>query len=90
MLLRSRTLYCGRVQGVGFRMTTVHVAKGFSITGYVKNLPDGSVELVAEGLPKEIERFKAELEERMEDNIREKTEQQGPAVGAWTGFSIEY
>jgi acylphosphatase len=90
MLVRNRTIYRGRVQGVGFRMTTVHVAKGFSITGYVKNLPDGSVELVAEGLREEIQQFKAELEERMVDNIREKTEQQGPAVGTRPGFSIEY
>ena len=90
MLLRNHTIYHGHVQGVGFRMTTVQVAKGFSVTGYVKNLPDGSVELVVEGLPEEIRGFKADLEERLEDNIREKTEQQGPAVGAWIDFSIEY
>ena len=41
--------YSGRVQGVGFRYTAKTVAAGFEITGTVRNLPDGRVELVAEG-----------------------------------------
>jgi len=41
--------YTGRVQGVGFRYTTVNVAKRFAVAGYVQNLPDGRVLLVAEG-----------------------------------------
>jgi acylphosphatase len=46
---RLSVLYEGRVQGVGFRFTAATVAGRFKITGYVKNLPDGDVELVAEG-----------------------------------------
>ena len=42
-------LYEGRVQGVGFRYTTKSVANGFEVTGTVRNLTDGRVELVAEG-----------------------------------------
>src|SRR5471030_2081507 len=46
---RMKVFYSGRVQGVGFRYTARTVAAGFEITGYVRNLPDGRVELVAEG-----------------------------------------
>ena len=50
--------YSGRVQGVGFRYTTKSVALGFELTGTVRNLPDGRVELVAEGSRAELEAFR--------------------------------
>ncbi len=51
-----RIIYSGSVQGVGFRFTVLRFAHDFdSITGYVKNLPDGSVELLAEGPENEVE-----------------------------------
>ena len=53
--------YSGRVQGVGFRYTTKTVATGFEITGTVRNLPDGRVELTAEGLRDELDAFRAAL-----------------------------
>jgi len=54
---RVHVLYTGRVQGVGFRFTTHQIAQQFPITGYVRNCPDGSVELVAEGTYEEILNF---------------------------------
>ena len=48
---RRRVLYSGTVQGVGFRWRTEYTLRGLPITGYVKNLPDGRVELVLEGSP---------------------------------------
>jgi len=53
--------YSGRVQGVGFRYTAKTVATGFEITGTVRNLPDGRVELTAEGLRDELDAFRAAL-----------------------------
>jgi acylphosphatase len=56
----GRTLqvhYTGRVQGVGFRYTTRRIAAGFEVAGYVRNLPDGRVELVASGEAEEVEAF---------------------------------
>ncbi|HEV2695401.1 MAG TPA: acylphosphatase [Verrucomicrobiae bacterium] len=53
--------YSGRVQGVGFRYTAKTVATGFEITGIVRNLPDGRVELAAEGLRDELDAFRAAL-----------------------------
>lgn len=49
--------YTGRVQGVGFRYTSRRVAAGFDVAGYVRNLPDGRVELVASGEAEEVEAF---------------------------------
>jgi acylphosphatase len=56
-----KVLYSGRVQGVGFRYTAKTVATGFEITGTVRNLPDGRVELAAEGLRDELDAFRAAL-----------------------------
>ena len=52
-----KTLYEGRVQGVGFRWTVKHHAREFDVAGTVKNLPDGRVELIAQGDPDEVSGF---------------------------------
>ena len=57
MKCRLHVLYSGRVQGVGFRYTVKSVALGFEVTGIVRNLPDGRVELLAEGPREELEAF---------------------------------
>ena len=46
---RLHLLVEGRVQGIGFRFTTVEIASGFPVTGFVRNLPHGDVEIVVEG-----------------------------------------
>lgn len=55
---RVRVFYSGRVQGVGFRYSVKRVASGYEITGSVRNLADGRVELVAEGARDELEAFR--------------------------------
>jgi len=50
-------VYSGNVQGVGFRYTAKTVANGFELTGTVRNLPDGKVELIAEGTQSELKAF---------------------------------
>ncbi|HUG92471.1 MAG TPA: acylphosphatase [Planctomycetaceae bacterium] len=46
---QRRLIYSGRVQGVGFRYTTARIAGRHPVTGYVRNLADGTVELVVDG-----------------------------------------
>jgi acylphosphatase len=55
--------YSGKVQGVGFRYTTKNVATGYEVTGIVRNLADGRVELIAEGLKDELEAFQQGIRE---------------------------
>src|ERR1035438_1717921 len=58
---RMTVLFSGQVQGVGFRYTAKTVATGFEITGVIRNLPDGRVELIAEGRREELDAFRAAL-----------------------------
>lgn len=56
-MIAKHVFYEGRVQGVGFRYTVRHLAKGYDVLGWVRNLPDGRVELLAGGQPEEVEAF---------------------------------
>jgi acylphosphatase len=58
-----QVLYSGQVQGVGFRYTVKSVATGFDVTGSVRNLPGGAVELIAEGTKDELEAFRQAIRE---------------------------
>ncbi len=57
MKKRVHVFYAGRVQGVGFRMTAEELAQDLSVVGWVKNLRDGRVEVVAEAEQATLERF---------------------------------
>jgi acylphosphatase len=81
-------LYAGHVQGVGFRYTAQHVARLYRITGYVRNLSDGRVELVVEGERSEIEGFLQDISARMGHYIRSMTEKKRPATHVYSDFRI--
>lgn len=87
---RRQAIYTGHVQGVGFRETTRRLAEGFEVTGFVKNLPDGRVELIAEGLPGELDRFLTAVAKRMEGRIRNVAVDVRPALGEFTDFGIRH
>ena len=87
---RKIVRYSGQVQGVGFRFAACRVARGFDVTGYARNLPDGTVECVIEGSPREIAGFMEELADRMSGYIRKATIQTAPASGVYHQFGIEY
>jgi len=57
MMIARRFLVSGRVQGVGFRWFVIEAASAEGITGWVRNSPDGTVEVVAEGDAESMERF---------------------------------
>ena len=78
---RHEVYYSGRVQGVGFRYTVRWVATRFAVTGFVKNLPDGRVQLVAEGEHAQLEAFVAELAEQMAGYITATTIDRSAASG---------
>jgi acylphosphatase len=60
-MITKRIIFEGRVQGVGFRYATRQIALGFEVIGWVKNLADGSVELVIEGETQEVNDFIEEI-----------------------------
>ena len=87
---RRTYLFSGHVQGVGFRYTTQAIAKHHPVTGYVRNLPDGRVELVMEGDPAELEKVVGRLKEQMEGHISRVTESESPPTGEFPDFSIRH
>jgi acylphosphatase len=85
---RRQVFYSGQVQGVGFRYTTHSIARGYQVTGYVQNLPDGRVELVAEGDPNELDHFLAEVTDRLGGRLRDQRCDRRPALGEFASFEI--
>lgn len=80
--------FSGRVQGVGFRYQTLQVAKEYEVSGFVCNLPDGRVQIEAEGDSDEVAAFLAAVEERLTGFIR-KTERSTTRCSAQhKGFMI--
>jgi acylphosphatase len=80
----------GRVQGVGFRWTVQRIATHFEVVGYVKNLSDGRVLLVAEGEQDELARFVRSIEAEMSRYIVETSSMTTAALGDFQGFDIRY
>jgi acylphosphatase len=88
---RRRVFYSGRVQGVGFRATCRWLAKGFELAGYVRNLPDGRVEVLTEGEATEIDRFMEAIQSEMSGFIREsQTEVEQSANPPVKGFTVRF
>ncbi len=84
-----RIFYTGNVQGVGFRYTVKSVAAGYEVTGYVRNLPDGRVELVAEGSKEELEAFRQGIRDSGLDHfVRQEQAAWSEATGDYRGFEI--
>lgn len=86
----KQVFYSGRVQGVGFRYTVKRIAGGYEVTGWVRNLPDGRVELQA--MSTEGEELAAFLEairdSSLGGNIKETDERAIPPLAGVRGFSI--
>ncbi len=85
---RRTYLFDGRVQGVGFRYTTQNVALQYDVNGYVRNLPDGRVELVVEGKDGEMESLVEDLRRRMNRYIHHVEAHSAPATGEFDHFFI--
>ncbi|MGF1578898.1 MAG: acylphosphatase [Gemmataceae bacterium] len=69
MMVCKKVIFSGRVQGVGFRHTTQALSKNHAVEGYVRNVADGTVEMVAQGEAEEVVAFLEAIHSRMENNI---------------------
>ena len=91
MMASLQVFYEGNVQGVGFRWTVRHIAKGFDVTGWVRNLPDGRVELQVSGEEGEVRAFlDAIAQGELHGLIKKQTQstQSGPLSAR--GFEIRH
>jgi acylphosphatase len=90
MKKQARVYYSGRVQGVGFRFTAQDIARGLGVCGWVKNLPDGRVEILAEAEEDVLADFLSRLQHYFSRYIQDADTQLGAASGEYKSFSIEF
>ena len=86
--IRRRVLFHGRVQGVGFRYTTASIARRHPVVGFVRNLPDGSVELVAEAEASVLDQFLADIAAEFSGHIRQQEVHETARDEAFDRFKI--
>lgn len=86
---RLQVHYSGRVQGVGFRYRVKSLARGFEVMGSVRNLPDGRVELLVEGMQAELSAFQQAIREsELGHFIGHEAVNWSPPEGDLRGFEI--
>ena len=88
-MTRRRVIYHGRVQGGGFRYTVRSIAGRHPVAGFVRNLSDGTVELVADAESPDLEMFLQDVASTLGGNITSTRDTPAPA-DALSGFRIRY
>lgn len=89
-LTRTEAYFSGQVQGVGFRYSTRRVAQDYQVTGIVKNLLGGRVQVVAEGTATESKRFVEAVESEMSQYVTHVERKASDATGEFQDFDIRY
>ena len=90
MMEQAHIYYGGIVQGVGFRFTVERLAKDLGLTGWVRNLADGRVEILAEGERDSLLKLIVQVEEHFQGYIRKKEEQINTVSGRFKDFRVTY
>jgi acylphosphatase len=81
----------GHVQGVGFRFATIEIASRFPVTGFVRNLPDGNVDIVVEGPENSVQDFwQALRKSRLYRYVSRENPLWSDARGEFADFSVRY
>jgi acylphosphatase len=89
-LTARRILFIGRVQGVGFRYAAREIAEREGLTGFVRNLADGTVEMLAQGRPAQIDLCLEQIALEFGDHIRGRRIEQVPPDPQYTDFCIAF
>ncbi|MDD5348294.1 MAG: acylphosphatase [Candidatus Omnitrophica bacterium] len=87
---QAHVFYSGRVQGVGFRYTVEDLALNLGVTGWVKNLRDGRVELVAEAEEGTVRDFLDRVNDNFSRAIRDADIQWHAATGEFKDFAVTF
>ena len=88
--IAKHVVFKGRVQGVGFRYTAHRSACRFELTGFVRNLGDGSVEMFVQGNPADIDECLADIRDSFEGYIKDTQINEVPEDPRYTSFVITY
>ncbi|MFC1781764.1 tannase/feruloyl esterase family alpha/beta hydrolase [Planctomycetota bacterium] len=88
--IAKHIIFTGRVQGVGFRNRTRSIVNRYQLTGFVKNLEDGTVEFLAQGLSEDIDNCIQDIKEAFADNIKETKIDEIPFEPKYSDFQITY
>jgi acylphosphatase len=89
-MVAKHIIYKGNVQGVGFRYTSQRIANRHHLTGYVKNLPEGSVEMLAQGKLQDVDDCIEEIQESFGGYIRLAQMNEVPPNPGYTSFNITF
>ncbi len=83
-------IFAGSVQGVGFRFTAHRMAGRHQLTGYVRNLSDGTVEMLAQGSARDIDDCIRDIQNYLTGHIREVKAEEVPPNPTYTDFKITF
>lgn len=87
-MTQAHIFYSGTVQGIGFRYTTLQIAEGLKVSGWVRNLTDGRVEILAEAQEEIVKQFMSSVEARFEGYIKDKQVKFSSPTGKTKEFRI--
>jgi len=82
--------YSGRVQGIGFRYTVREIADSFMVCGWVRNLSDGRVEVLAEAEENPLVSFLEQVNGHFSSYIKEVSKEWSPATGEFRDFQVVF
>ena len=89
-MVAKHVIFIGRVQGVGFRFTAHRMAHHHQLAGFVRNLPDGTVEMFAQGPARDIDDCIRDIKEYFGDYLRETRIQEIPTDPKYKDFRITF
>jgi acylphosphatase len=88
--IAKHIIFSGQVQGVGFRFTAYHIAGGCRLTGFVRNLPDGTVEVLAQGTPDDVDSCISQIQDSFAGYIRQTLVEEIPPDPKYKEFRITF
>ena len=83
-------IFIGQVQGVGFRFTAFRIANSYKLTGFVRNAPEGTVEMLTQGSPDDIADCIRDIQDSFAGYIRETKIEEIPPDPKYTDFKITF
>ena len=89
-MVAKHIIFAGHVQGVGFRFTAHRMASCYHLTGFVRNLSDGTVEMLAQGPAEDIEECIRDIEEALAGYVGETLIDEVPPDPRYTDFKITF